>query len=125
MTGDLRGDNIVGDAVGDLGGIKSAGQELEQVVVDSVEIFTVLARVVEARAGDLWKLTRSVEAAWGEWIRRRCVDVPADLCRSAVWIRNSIVEESFVIAIPWIGFVWKRVRCIWGTLVVSMDLLKG
>lgn len=45
-------------------------------MVDAVEIFAVLERVVEALSGDLGELTRSVEAGGDEGIRVRGEDAP-------------------------------------------------
>ena len=91
-------------------------------MIDRIQILAMLPRVIETRAGDLWKLACPVETTRCKWIRRRCIHVPTDVRRSAIWIRDSIVEESFVIAVPWISLMRESVGCIWSPFMVTMDL---
>ena len=46
----------------------SFGQESQRIVVDGVEIFSVLMTVVQTSTSDLWILTSAVETSGGEWI---------------------------------------------------------
>ena len=69
LTGHLRSDYVVGNAVGDLATIKRRGDEIEKRVVDSEKIFSVLERVFETAFGDLRKLAGPIEPGRGEGIR--------------------------------------------------------
>ena len=91
-------------------------------MIDCIQVLAMLPRVIETRAGDLRKLACPVETTRCKWIRRRCIHVPTDVRRSAVWIRDSIVEESFIIAVPWIRLMGESVGCIWSPFMVTMNL---
>lgn len=80
LAGHLRCDHIIGNAVYDLAVVQIGGNEIEKRVVDTVEILSVLTRVVETAFGDLGELTGPVEAGWSERVGGRGVDVPVDLC---------------------------------------------
>ena len=122
-AGDLAGDDIVGDAVGNFG-IDSVGQEIEKVVIYIVQVFAVMMAIVQAAAGDLWELAGAVEALRGKWIRWRGEDRPVNAGRrvSGGVERFAIVEEAFIAAVPWVGFSREGIRGVGGSLVVAVDL---
>jgi hypothetical protein len=76
LASNLRGDYIVGNAVDDLLGIVSSREEVQQLMINAIEVFAVLAGVVKAAFGDLGKLAGSVEALRREWVARGGVDLP-------------------------------------------------
>ena len=71
----LRSDHIVGDSVCDVF-ICIAGQKIEKIMVDFVEIFAMLPAIIEASSCNLWKLAGAVETLRSEWIRWTCVYRP-------------------------------------------------
>lgn len=75
-------------------------QEPQQIVVDTIEILSVLPRVVQSLLGDLRKLTASQEPTRDKRIDWRKIALPICMRRlvSLLWL--TIVEESFVIAVP-------------------------
>lgn len=122
LAGDLRRDDIVGHAVLDHAGVVGRGQEIEQAVVHAEHVLAVLARVVEPRAGDLRKLTRSVETLGRKRVGRRGVHLPIQLAGRAVWSWGAVEEQGLVVAVPGVGLLGERVGGVRGSFVMAMDL---
>jgi hypothetical protein len=74
-TSDLRSDLVISDAIAD-SVAHVGGQKIEQAVVDAVQIFAMLPRVIQSLPGDLWKLTATVEPGLREGIYIACVHTP-------------------------------------------------
>ena len=122
LARDLGRDHIVGHAVGDLAGVKRGRDEVQKGVVDAKQILSMLARVVEPAFGNLWELAGAVETLWGEGIGWGGVDLPIDLGGFAIWVRDSVIEERFVVAFPGVGLVRECVGSVGCSLVVAVDL---
>ncbi len=86
----------------------------------------MLVTVVETLAGDLRELTSAVEAGWREGVGCAGVDRPVCSCGVvACGVKGlAVVEEAFVVAVPWVGFAGEGVGCVGRSLVVAVDLLR-
>lgn len=122
-AGDLGGDDVVCYAVGDLGGGEVRGEEVEEVVIYAVEIFSVLKGVVEAFSCNLRELTASRETGRGEGVARTSIDRPV---RGGGFItrgikRRAIVEKPLVVAVPAVRLFGKCVGCIGCSFMMTVD----
>lgn len=92
-------------------------------MVYTIKVLAVLVRVLKTARSYLGELARTQEAACEfEGIRFRCILLPICLGRIITREGLSVEKQSFVIAVPPIGFDWKRVGGIDSPLMMSMNL---
>lgn len=123
-AGDLRSDNIVCDPETDKFWVIFGGQEIEEIVVDLIYVVAMLPAIIEPSAGDLREATCSLESSQHQGIGWRAVDLPIGAGRMVGTIgrpRGSIVEEGFVVAVPWIGLHGESVGGIRGAFMMAVN----